>query len=81
MTPEERAALIEDIKMALSTAPVHHLTPEEAQWVRLAIEAQAQRAALRRAIIEKSLGSLVWFFICGLGYMFVDFLRNHGMKF
>lgn len=80
MTPQERADLIADLKDALSSAPVHHLTPEEAQWVRLAIEAQAERAKLRKAIIEKSLGSLVWFGIVGIGYIFLDFLRSHGLR-
>lgn len=80
MSPEERAILIEEIKQAV-TVPVHQLTPEEAQWVRMAIEAQAERAALRRAVIEKSLSSLIWAGLVGLGYMFVDFLHNHGFKF
>lgn len=81
MTPQERAELIADLRDALSSAPMQHaLTPEEAQWVRMAIEAQAERAALRKAIIEKSLSSLVWFMICGAGYVFVDFLRTHGLK-
>jgi len=81
MTADERAALIEDIRVALSTTPLQHsLTPEETQWVRMAIEAQAERAALRRAIIEKSLGSLVWSAIVGIGLVFFEYFRNHGFK-
>lgn len=81
MTPQERAELIADLKEALSATPLqHHLTPEEAQWVRMAIEAQAERAKLRKAIIEKSLGSLAWACIVGIGYIFLDFLRSHGLR-
>lgn len=80
MTPQERQELITELMEVLKSVPSHHLTPEEAQWVRLAIEAQAERKALRQAIIEKSLGAFIWFCICGVGYIFVDFLRNHGLK-
>lgn len=81
MTPQERQELISELVQVLKEAPSHHLTPEEAQWVRLAIEAQAERKALRQAIIEKSLAGFVWFCICGVGYVFVDFLKTHGLRF
>jgi hypothetical protein len=35
---------------------------------------------LRKAIIEKTLAGLVWAAIIGVAYLFVDFLRNHGLK-
>jgi len=83
MSPQERKELIEELMTVLKEVPItsHHLTPEEAQWVRLAIEAQAERKALRQAIIEKSLAGFVWFCICGVGYVFVDFLKTHGLRF
>lgn len=80
MTPEERAQLIADITSALKAAQQAELTDEERQWVRLAIEAEARKIRFRDAVIEKTLTALVWAFVVGCGYIFLDFLRNHGMK-
>jgi len=80
MSPEERAQLIADITSALKTAQTQELTEEERQWVRLAIEAEARKIRFRDAVIEKSLTSLVWSAILGIGYILVDFLKNHGLK-
>lgn len=57
------------------------LAPDEQNWVRLAIAREARREKLQQAIIEKSLTGLVWAAVVGLGYLFLDFLKNHGMKF
>ena len=78
MSPEERAQFIEDIRVALSPAP--QLSDEEHQWVKLAIQKEAQSIALRRAVIEKSLSSLVWLCIVGIGYILIDFAKAHGFK-
>lgn len=80
MTPEERALLIAEIAAAIQAAPKRELTDEEMQWVRLAISAQARKIRFRDAVIEKSLTGLVWAAIVGVGYIFVDFLKNHGLK-
>jgi hypothetical protein len=56
------------------------ISDEELQWVRLAIKREAQSIRLREAIIEKTMAGLAWFFICAVGYMIVDFARNHGFK-
>ena len=77
MTPQERAELIADLKEALSQAPMHQLTLEEAQWVRLAIQAEAERAELRKAIINKTLAGLVWIGIVAAGGYLVDFFTAH----
>ena len=80
MTPEERAQLIADITLALKTVQQEELTDEERQWVRLAIAAEARKIKFRDAVIEKSLAGLVWMGISGFLYIFVDFLKNHGLK-
>jgi hypothetical protein len=80
MTPEERAQLVADIALALQQVPKQELTPDEMQWVRLAIEAEARKIKFRDAVIEKSLTGLVWLAICGVGYVFLDFFKNHGFK-
>lgn len=80
MSPEERAQLIAEIASALSSARSQELTDEERQWVRLAIANEARKIKFRDAVIQKSLSSLVWSGIVFVGYLFVDFLKNHGLK-
>ena len=79
MTPEDRSLLISDLLVALKSNDTC-LDREEQQWVRNAIKAQNDMERLRKAIIEKTLAGLVWAAILGLGYLIVDFFRNHGLK-
>jgi hypothetical protein len=53
------------------------LSAEEVQWVRMAIQADAQRAELRKAIIQKSLAGLAWMLLLAGGGWFVDFFTSH----
>lgn len=79
MTPAERSSFIVEVAAALKAMePMPVLTEEEQQWVRMAIKREAQSFELRRAIIEKSLASLVWSGIVGIGYLLVDFLKSTG---
>lgn len=81
MTPEERAQFVADVAAAIKASePAPILTEEEQQWVRLAIQKEAQSIKLRQAVIEKTLAGLVWSGLVGLGYVIVDFLKNHGLK-
>ena len=79
MTPEDRSLLISDLLVALKSSDTC-LDREEQQWVKNAIKAQNDMEKLRKAIIEKTLAGLVWAAILGLGYLIVDFFRNHGLK-
>ena len=79
MTPEDRSLLISDLLVALKSSDTC-LDREEQQWVRNAIKAQNDMEKLRKAIIEKTLAGLIWAAILGVVYLFVDFLRNHGLK-
>ena len=79
MTPEDRSLLISDLLIALKSSDTC-LNPEEQQWVKNAIKAQNDMERLRKAIIEKTLAGLIWAAILGLGYLIVDFFRNHGLK-
>ena len=64
---QTKAELMALLKEAVLEAVEHHpLTDEEIQWVRMAIKAEAERAALRKAIIEKTLAGLVWMLVVGL---------------
>jgi hypothetical protein len=80
MLPEERALLIAEIAEVIQSSKKHELTEEELQWVKLAISAEARKIRFRDAVIEKSLAGLVWAAIAGAGYIFLDFLKNHGFK-
>jgi hypothetical protein len=42
------------------------LSDDERRWVRLAIQSEGQRAAFRRAVIEKTLQGLIWAAVLGL---------------
>lgn len=79
MTPEERQEFIHAVAAEVrNKAPV--LSEDELVWVRMAIKREAQSIALRQAIIEKSLSSLVWSGVVAIGYMFVQWVAAHGYK-
>lgn len=79
MTPEERSQFVHDVAAAIKlNEPC--LTDDEQQWVRLAIQKQEQSIKLRQAVIEKSLAGLIWAGFVGIGYLIVDFAKNHGLK-
>lgn len=78
MSPEDRKELISELIIELKA--VNSLTDDEQRWVRMAIEREAQSIALRKAIIEKTLTSLVWLFVVGLIAIFWEFLKEHGLK-
>lgn len=72
------AKLVELIKQAVNQSiESHPLSSEEIQWVRLAIQAEAQRAELRKAIINKTLAGLVWIGIVAAGGWVVDYVASH----
>ena len=74
-TKRELVLLLKD---AISEyAEAHPLSNDEVQWVRMAIQAEAERASLRKAIIEKSLAGLVWVGLIGAGGWFADFFVGH----
>jgi hypothetical protein len=78
MSPEERTELITELMHQLKS--VNSLTDDEQRWVRMAIEREAQSIALRKAIIEKTLTGLAWMVVVGIGYVFLEFFKDHGFK-
>jgi hypothetical protein len=74
-TKQELANLVKQaVNEAVESRP---LSPEEVQWVRMAIQADAQRAELRKAIIQKSLAGLAWMALAGFGTWVVGFVADH----
>jgi len=75
---QTKQELVNLVKQAVNEAVEQHpLSPDEVHWVRMAIEAQAERAKLRKAIIEKSLAGLVWICIVAVGGWIADFVLRH----
>ena len=73
-----KAELVALLKAAVTEAVEQHpLSPDEVQWVRMAIKAEAERAELRKAIIHKSLAGLVWMALAGMGTWAVSFFASH----
>lgn len=75
MTKDELTELLREI--VADAVESHPLTDDEVQWVRMAIKAEADRAALRKAIIEKSLASLFWLAIVAAGGWVADYVAAH----
>jgi hypothetical protein len=78
---EGREDMREVVKDAIADSmPAPLLTDEEAHWVKLAIQREAQSIRLRQAIIEKTLAGLVWSAIVGGGLVLLDYIKAHGWK-
>jgi len=78
MSPDERQELLALVTTAVEAAGINNrLSPDEIHWVRMAIQAEAERASLRKAIIEKSLAGLMWIAIVAAGGWLVDFVTSH----
>jgi hypothetical protein len=78
MSPDERQELVALVTTAVESVVVNNrLSPDEIHWVRMAIQAEAERASLRKAIIEKSLAGLMWIAIVAAGGWLVDFVTSH----
>jgi len=81
MNAEERTEFIADIAAAIrELAAPTTLSDDEQRWVRMAIKREAQISEFRKAIIEKTLGGLMWAAVVGIGYFVLDFLKTHGFR-
>jgi hypothetical protein len=75
---QTKLELVDLVKTAVNAAVESRpLSEEEVQWVRMAIKADAERAELRKAIIQKSLASLAWVFIVFLGGLMISGFKDH----
>ena len=81
MNAQERTEFIADIAAAIrELAAPTTLSDDEQRWVRLAIKREAQVSEFRKAIIEKTLGGLLWAAVLAIGYVALDFLKTHGFR-
>lgn len=70
----------EELKSLLKEALAetsHPLSDDEIKWVRLAIEAEAKKAAFRQAVIDKTFIGLLSSGAIGVVYFFIDAVKNH----
>ena len=76
-----REDILEAIALAVAAAvETHPLSPEEVEWVRMAIKAEADKAAFRKAVIEKSLTGLLATVLGAVGIYFVDYFHSIWIK-
>ena len=74
----DREELVILLKEVISEAVESHpLSDDEVKWVRLAIEAEAKRAAFRKAVIEKTFIGLMSSAAIGLIMYGIDLFKNH----
>lgn len=75
---QTKAELVALVKNAVNEAVEQHpLSPDEVHWVRMAIQAEADRAAFRKAVIDKSLAGVIWMILATGGGYLVDFFLRH----
>ena len=74
----DKDELIVLLKQVVSEAvEAHPLSDEEVQWVRMAIEAEAKRAAFRQAVIDKTFIGLMSSAAIGLVMYGIEFFKAH----
>ena len=72
---EELITLLKEV--IFEAVEQHPLSDDEVKWVRLAIEAEAKRAAFRKAVIEKTFIGLMSSAVIGLLMYGFDLFRTH----
>jgi len=75
MNKEELKLLLKEV--ISEAVEAHPLSDDEIFWVRMAIKAESDRAALRKAIIEKTLAGLMWLALLSAGGWVVDYVASH----
>ena len=75
MTKEDLVLLLKEV--VREAVESHPLSDEEVQWVRMAIEAEARKAAFRKAVIEKTFVGLLSSGALGLAVYAAEFFRSH----
>ena len=78
LNQSDKEELVLLLKEVIAEAVEHHpLSDDEIKWVRLAIEAEAKRAAFRKAVIEKTFLGLISSAAIGLIMYGIDLFKNH----
>lgn len=76
-----REDILEAISLAVAAAvEAHPLSEEEVVWVRLAIKAEADRAAFRKAVIDKTMTALLGTIATAVGLYLINYFTAHWIK-
>jgi hypothetical protein len=75
MTKDDLVLLLREVIQ--EAVESHPLSDEEIQWVRMAIEAEARKAAFRKAVIEKTFIGLMSSAALGIFYYGLEFFKAH----
>lgn len=76
-----RKDIVDAISLAVAAAiEAHPLSPDEVVWVKLAIKAEADRAAFRKAVIDKTLTGLIVTALGAAGIYCLDYFQAHWIK-
>jgi len=74
----DKEELVILLKEVISEAVEQHpLSDDEVKWVRLAIEAEAKRAAFRKAVIEKTFLGLLSSALIAIAMYGFEFFKAH----
>jgi len=78
LNQSDKEELVLLLKEVIAEAVEYHpLSDDEIKWVRLAIEAEAKRAAFRKAVIEKTFLGLISSAAIGLIMYGIDLFKSH----
>ncbi|MEI7757667.1 MAG: hypothetical protein WCI80_01350 [Bacteroidota bacterium] len=75
MTKDDLVVLLKEV--IAEAVESHPLSDDEVKWVRLAIQAEARKAAFRQAVIDKTFIGLLSSGAIGLCYFIVDSVKTH----
>ena len=75
MTKDDLVVLLKEV--IAEAVESHPLSDDEVKWVRLAIQAEARKAAFRQAVIDKTFIGLLSSGVLAVIYYGLDALKTH----
>jgi hypothetical protein len=66
-----------DVHVLKEQMQFHEMHSDHHKYISLLLKKEEQKIAFRQAIIEKTLSSLIWVFLCGIGYAVLDSLKDY----
>lgn len=79
MTPQEMETVASLVAKKMEPTRAS-LSEDEQRWVKLAIQREAQSFAFRRAVIEKTISSLIWTILGMLALGIGSYINQHWIK-
>lgn len=73
---KESVAEIRKILDAIAHGATEEVLHKRSQYLDMLIQREAERAALRKAIIEKTLVTLIWLFVAFIGVSTFEYVKS-----